>query len=133
MDGVGGVTKDEVTAVDWYRKASDRGHAGAQAALGMCYARGTAGIPQSYEKAVELFRLAAAQDHPSACFNLGQCLLKGNGIKQDEAAGAELIAKGEKLMEGVRRAQQEALQFAALDASASAVASNSKPAAASPN
>jgi TPR repeat protein len=118
MEGVGGVAKDEVAAVEWYRKASDRGHAGAQAALGMCFARGTAGIPQSYQKAVELFQLAAAQDHPSACFNLGQCLLKGNGIKQDEAAGKELIAKGEKLMEGVRRAQQEALQLAALSAAA---------------
>jgi len=43
--GKGGLTKDEVEAVKWFRKAAEQNLADAQYNLGVCYAKGEGNTP----------------------------------------------------------------------------------------
>ena len=63
LNGRGGVEKDEVEAVKWFRKAANTkkhnpGLPGAQRRLGDCYAQGR-GVEQDFEKAAIWYRKAA--------------------------------------------------------------------------
>jgi TPR repeat protein len=60
-----GVEQDYVEALKWYRKAAERGSAGGQLYLGVCYELGE-GVPQDDKEAVEWFRKAAEQGHAEA-------------------------------------------------------------------
>jgi TPR repeat protein len=55
-----GVPRDYVKARQWYEKAADQGHAGAQYNLGVLYAEGL-GVPLDTMKARELFEKTDAQ------------------------------------------------------------------------
>ena len=55
-----GVSKDEVEAVRWWRKAAEQGEAIAQCSLGVCYAKGK-GVSQDYNEAVKWYRKGAEQ------------------------------------------------------------------------
>ena len=53
-----GAEKDYVQAVEWYRKAAEQNHAGAQFVLGSCCARGL-GLKQDEVEAAKWYRKAA--------------------------------------------------------------------------
>lgn len=71
------------SAFKLFEKGTDRGHAGAQTYLALCYVYGR-GVAKDSIKAFELFRKAAAQGNAEAMFNLGVCYQDGVGIKRTE-------------------------------------------------
>ena len=83
-NGLEGVKRDQVAAAWWYGKAADKGHAEAQASLGVCYEDGE-GVEVNRELATMWFRKAAEQNNAGGQFNLGQCYALGEGVEQDDA------------------------------------------------
>ena len=83
-EGWGGVTKNKIEAVEWYRKAAENGYAVAQNNLGNCLYSGR-GCTQNYQEAVEWYRKAAEQSHAQAQTNLADCLYEGIGCAADKA------------------------------------------------
>ena len=61
-----GVRQDYTNAVQWYRKAAEQGHAGAQINLGMMYEKGQ-GVRQSKIVAKEWFKKACANGDKQSC------------------------------------------------------------------
>jgi TPR repeat protein len=55
-----GVKKDDVKAVEWYRKSAEQGDMGAQRGLGHMYTSGR-GVPQDDVKSAEWYERAANQ------------------------------------------------------------------------
>lgn len=53
-----GVERDDVQAVNWYRKAADQTNAAAQYQLGIRYSRGK-GVPEDFVEALNLYRKSA--------------------------------------------------------------------------
>jgi TPR repeat protein len=68
--------------VEWFRKAADQGHAGAQFNLGNEYKRGV-GLTQDNSKATHWWRKAAQKGLLQAQHNIGMAYYFGSGIKQD--------------------------------------------------
>ena len=60
-----GVPQDYGEAIQWYRRAADQGHAGAQVSLGLMYFDGR-GVPQDFVQAHLWLNLAAARHAPGA-------------------------------------------------------------------
>ena len=77
-----GVPQDLAEAVKWYRRAAERGHAGAQSDLGYCYVNGE-GVPQDFEEAFKWYRKAAEQGDVRTQTHLGYCYANGEGVPQD--------------------------------------------------
>ncbi|WP_338140360.1 NB-ARC domain-containing protein [Candidatus Paracaedibacter symbiosus] len=81
-------------AFEWYRKAAEQSHPGAQFNLGVMYLQGRAGLPQGPEadqKAVEWYKKAAEQSHSDAQFRLGVMYKQGRaglpkGLEADQQA-----------------------------------------------
>ena len=71
-----GVEKNQVSAADWTRKASDQGLALAQFNMGRMYERGT-GVEKNLKQALELMQYAAVQNHSSAQVDVA--VYYGNG------------------------------------------------------
>ena len=65
-----GVLQDDQTAVKWYIRAAEQGHASAQSNLGNMYSDGR-GVPQDYQTAVTWYIRAAEQGDDIAQYNLG--------------------------------------------------------------
>lgn len=84
--GIGAV-KDEAEAVNWYRKAADRGHAGAQSSLGLIYWNGT-GVPKDGAEAYKWYLLASAQGNEIAKDNIPN--LKRRLTAEQRSAGRKL-------------------------------------------
>lgn len=63
--GRGGLPKDYVKAMLWYKRAAEQGHADAQHNVGAAYAAGR-GVPQDATQAAVWYRLAAQQGHALA-------------------------------------------------------------------
>ena len=61
---------DPVQAAEWYRRAADKGHAGAQMNLAMMYLDGQ-GVPRDVAQAVEWYEKAADRGDTMASFSLG--------------------------------------------------------------
>ena len=59
------VRQDYKKAVEWYGKAAEQGHEGAQCCLAICYL-GRKGVKQDYRKAVEWCKKAAEQGNEHA-------------------------------------------------------------------
>lgn len=76
------MSKDEIEAVKWFRRAADQNHASAQLALGHRYYTGE-GVVQDYAEAVKWYRKAAEQGKALAQDNVGNCYYKGEGVLQD--------------------------------------------------
>ncbi len=72
------------TAVRWYRRAAEQGHAGGQYNLGYMYQNGY-GVPQDYAEAVKWYHKAAAQGDALGQSNLGWMYSYGYGVAQDYA------------------------------------------------
>ena len=82
--GKNGKTKDDIKAVEWFRKAADQGFAEAQAQLGYMYLYGY-GVKKDHAEAIKWYRLAAEQENASAQNQLGFMYLNGYGVDKDYA------------------------------------------------
>jgi TPR repeat protein len=82
-----GVPQDYSAAADWFRKAADLGHAGAQNSFGYSYYYGE-GVSRDYVEAVTWFRRAAEQGHAGAQINLGHAYYHGEGVSTDYTQAA---------------------------------------------
>jgi TPR repeat protein len=63
-------------------RCAEQGHVGAQAALGLKYARGS-GVPENDVEAVRWYRMAAEKGHPGAQWSLGTMYENGDGVQED--------------------------------------------------
>jgi len=114
-----GVDQSDATAMKWYRKAAEQGHARAQLNIGNMYNQGK-GVGQSDATAVKWWRKAAEQGHARAQSNLGNMYNQGKGVDQNlsealrwfrnaEAAGDPLAADAiQKTLQLLRQQQQQA-------------------------
>ena len=66
-----GVAADHAVAVDWYRKAAEKGHAQAQHNLGVSYDEGE-GVALDDAQAAHWYRKAAEQGHAESQHNLAR-------------------------------------------------------------
>jgi S1-C subfamily serine protease len=76
------VTKDEVEAVKWWRKAAEQNHAEAQGVMGVCYDTGR-GVAKDEVEAVKWYRKAAEQGDAYGQVDLGDCHATGQGVTKD--------------------------------------------------
>ena len=90
-----GVAKDDVQAVQWYRKAADQGHAEAQYNLGFMYAQGR-GVAQDYAQAVQWYRKAADQGLVQAQINLGGMYEQRPGRSAGLCRGDAVVSQGRR-------------------------------------
>lgn len=81
--GLRGMPEDAVKAAEWWRKAADQGHLGAQDRLGRAYDSGE-GVPKDTVKAVQWWSKAAEQGHSSAQFHLSMAYALGKGVPRDQ-------------------------------------------------
>jgi TPR repeat protein len=63
--------RNEVKAVDWFRRAADAGSGNGMNGFGVMYANGMGGLPYDDKQAVEWFRKAADANSPRGMANLG--------------------------------------------------------------
>ncbi len=88
--GEDGLPRDDVKAVEWYRKAANQGLPKAQTNLGDMYFFGRGGLSQSYLDALSWYLKAAQQDWPDAQYRLGYMYEKGQGTEKDVAKAVQL-------------------------------------------
>ncbi len=77
-----GVSRDDKSAVKWYRKAADQANAVAEDDLGVMYRLGQ-GVEKNTEEAVRWYRKAAKHGNAEAMFNLGASYYNGDGVNSD--------------------------------------------------
>ena len=87
-----GVKKDYAKAVEWYRKAAEKGDAGGQYSLGYSYYSGE-GVDQDYAKAMVWYQKSAAQGNAGAMCNIGWLYENGNGVTQSMTKAIEYYKK----------------------------------------
>ncbi|MBC9786430.1 toll/interleukin-1 receptor domain-containing protein [Heliobacterium chlorum] len=87
-----GVVKNEIKAVEWYRKAAEQGNAEAQSNLGFMYASGR-GVAKDDAKAVEWLLKAAEQGVAAAQYNLGMMYEDGISVSKDAFQAVEWYRK----------------------------------------
>lgn len=81
--GQGDLERDLTSALDWWRKAAEQGHAGAQFQLGEAFSKGLGARPD-YAEAVKWYGKAAAQGYEVAQDNLDLLSAHGYGEPKDE-------------------------------------------------
>lgn len=74
--------KDYPVAVKAFLSAAEKGHAGAQYRLGVCYYKGR-GVKKDWNEAFRWFYEAARQDDPDALYRLGLCYEQAIGTDRD--------------------------------------------------
>jgi TPR repeat protein len=79
-----GVNQNYSMAVEYWRKAAELGHSGAQRSLGFAYAHGS-GVGQDYLEAARWYLKSAEQGDVNAQYNLGGLYAQGLGVAQDLA------------------------------------------------
>ena len=82
------VPTDRAKSAQWYRRAADQGHAGAQVVLGIKYEVGGVGVPQDYAEAMHWYRRAAEQGDAPGQSSLARMYRDGLGVPQDYAEAA---------------------------------------------
>ena len=90
--GLGSLTTDDRSALDWFRKAAEQGHVIAQNRVGVCFDKGL-GIQRDEFQAVEWYRKAADQGYAAAQCSLGYCFATGQGVPQDFAQAVHWYRK----------------------------------------
>ncbi len=92
--GLGGLKKDEATALEWYRKAADKGHADAMNMIGRYYAEGWGNLKKDEATALEWYRKAADKGNIYALCNIAVYYQNGlGGLKADKATALEWYRK----------------------------------------
>ena len=90
-----GVRKNELEAVQWYRKAAGQGDAYGEFLLGVAYECGV-GVKRDYKQAVELYQKSAEQGSVyGQCF-LGSCYEEGFGVEKNENLAKMWYAEAKK-------------------------------------
>ena len=87
------VGRNIVKAIDWYRKAADKGDVWAQVDLGQIYLDGERGVNKDYIQAVRLFRKAVRKNDELAFYNLGLCYDLGKGMRQSDRLACKFYIK----------------------------------------
>jgi len=87
--------KNYYEALEWFRKASDKGDASAQYFLGWMYETGT-GVTKDDAEALRWIRLAADQDYSVAQFNLGYRYSEGNGVTKNYSTAVTWFERSAK-------------------------------------
>lgn len=87
-----GVPRNRALATQWYKKAAEQGHAGAQNSLGSVFQ-----AEKKYSDALYWYQKAAAQDHPLATSNLAYLYDLGLGVPQDRRMAQELYLRAANL------------------------------------
>ena len=90
--GARGLPRNEVSAVEWYRKGTAAGGRNAKAALAFALLDGR-GIPSDLSEGLRLLKEAAANDQPNAMNRLGHQLLEGRITEKDPSEAARLFTK----------------------------------------
>lgn len=83
-----GVLRNAYTAVEYFKKAADKGHSYAQYSLASVYL-----LMGLTEEAAKYFEKAAEQGNAEAQFNLARMYYFGNGVKQDYAETVKWLEK----------------------------------------
>lgn len=99
-----GVKRDPAMAAMFFRRAAERGHAGAQYNLALMYNRGVA-VPKDSREAARLYTLAAEQGYDKAQYNLGLMYARGDGVERDQRKALWWLAKSAR--QGNKRALKE--------------------------
>jgi TPR repeat protein len=85
--GEDGLVRDEVQALDWFRKAALQGDRKAQTNLGDMYFFGRGGVDKNLQQALSWYLKAADQHWPDAEYRLGYMYETGLGVQKDEQRG----------------------------------------------
>ena len=96
------IEKEWVETAKQHRIAAERGDAGAQCLLALCYVYGN-GVPHDYSEAARWFRKSAEQGNAMGQYELGVCYRNGGGVSQDDAEAVKWITKAAE--QGLDRAQ----------------------------
>ena len=80
--GEGGQTRDPARSAQWFAKAAEQGHAGAQTVLGYHYEQGH-GVRKDFAEAVKWIRKAVDQGYADAMFHLGRLYTTGKGVPRN--------------------------------------------------
>ena len=89
--GEDGLPRDDIKAVEYYRKAANQGLAKAQTNLGDMYFFGRGGLQQSYLDALSWYLKAAQQNVADAQFRVALMYEKGLGTDKDVARAVQLF------------------------------------------
>ena len=93
-EGLGGLKKDDKTALEWYRKAADKGHADAMNMIGRYYDEGWGGLEEDKAAALEWYRKAADAGSVFALYYIATYYEDGSGgLKADKATALEWYRK----------------------------------------
>ncbi len=98
-----GVSQNDSEALEWYRKAAEKGNADAQIELGKRYFEGR-GVEQKYSTAAEWYRKAAEQGIARAQYQLGLMYSQGQGVERNYVEAAEWYRKAAE--QGSKEAQR---------------------------
>ena len=79
-----GIRQDKKEAVKWYRLAADRGHAGAQTAMGVFYSGAHGLFEPNMQIAFQYFSKAANQGDATAQYRIGDIYLFQNNVVEAE-------------------------------------------------
>ena len=91
-----GIRQDKKEAVKWYRLAADRGHAGAQTAMGIFYSGAHGLFEPNIEIAFQYFMKAANQGDATAQWRIGDIYLYQNNLVEAEKWLNMALNNGEK-------------------------------------
>jgi len=87
--GLLGVVRSKSMALDWFRKAANKGQANAMYYLGDMYARGD-GVRKSLPEGARWFRKAAAKGHAAAQYDLANMYDFGTGVPKNNREAMRL-------------------------------------------
>jgi TPR repeat protein len=88
-----GVTKDEITALLWFRKAAEQEYAPAQAHIGYMYALGLGGLSKNSTLALDWYLKAAEQGLDVAQYDAGLSYENGDGVQKNVTQAREWYQK----------------------------------------
>ena len=99
-----GVSQNDSEALEWYRKAAEKGNAEAQLELGKRYFDGR-GVSANEAEAVVWYTKAADKGNTEAQLELGNRYFEGRGVEQKYSTAAEWYRKAAE--QGIARAQYQ--------------------------
>ena len=98
-----GASADLAQALNWYRRAAERGDLDAQFRLGALHQHGR-GVPASHAEALSWYRLAALAGHPRAQNGLATLYAEGLGVAVDNVEAYAWARLADHLPSGSHRA-----------------------------
>src|SRR6185295_16704625 len=93
--GEGGQTRDSSRSAQWFAKAAEQGHAGAQTVLAYHYEQGH-GVPKNHAEALKWLKKAVDQNYADAMFHMGRLYPTGKGVPKNANEGRSWFQKAGK-------------------------------------